>query len=178
MSHDHSNKPEGATHVIADIYGLSDAQKVANDRCCYRKKEDGLWYGFERGKWFAINNPEVHRYQKLPEQWTGEGLPPVGTMCWYGSKNEERRIVAHIDQGEEAGELRFLAVLQIGEMGQITLATAEHWKPIRTPEQIAAEEREKACRELLKDCYQDDNAFALVQAGRLYDAGWRKQVTE
>lgn len=22
-----------------------------------------------------------------------------------------------------------------------------------------------------------DDAFALVQAGRLYDAGWRKQVT-
>ena len=39
------------------------------------------------------------------------------------------------------------------------------------------EERDQACLQLLKDAYQDESAFALVQAGRLYDAGWRKRVT-
>lgn len=54
------------------------------------------------------------------------------------------------------------------------------FRPIRTPEQIAAEERDKAVQAAMDDTYtlgiSDQSKRILIE--RLYDAGYRKQVTE
>ncbi|MOA57078.1 hypothetical protein D3C78_1811840 [compost metagenome] len=49
---------------------------------------------------------------------------------------------------------------------------AEHFRPIRTPEQIAAEEREKALEAMFK-IYHDAGEFRTGLAA-LYEAGYRK----
>jgi hypothetical protein len=145
MNIDWSNKPEGATHIVADIYGLSDTQKVANERCCYRKKVGGLWFGFENGKWFAINSPEAHRYQKLPVPWTGEGHPLAGTVCelsvseknWFEvtvSFIGKELLIAKVDGQEICRELRIC-----------------RFRPIRTPDQIAAEDLYDRVLSVLRD---------------------------
>ena len=48
------------------------------------------------------------------------------------------------------------------------------FRPIRTPEQIAADEREAAIKEMLEDAGRPDTAKTRDQAQLLYDAGWRK----
>lgn len=110
--------------------------------------------------------------------WDGTGLPPIGCICWYGDKRLEARIITHIDQGESAGDMRFLAVGQLGELGPLAMAVDKHWYPIRTPEQIAEEEREKAVSEMVYGgcgCDQSDGTTtAFVICGLLYDAGYRK----
>jgi hypothetical protein len=123
----------------------------------------------------------------MPEEtaapWGGEGLPPVGTVCEIAASTDyltirhpegaKVKIYANFtdDRGVELAAF-------IDDAGRVAgVAIARCFRPVLTPEQIEAAERDQACRQLLKDAYQDDNAFALVQAGRLYDAGWRKQVT-
>lgn len=112
----------------------------------------------------------------MPEEnevkpWSGEGRPPAGTVCEYtsnGGLNWRETSVLFIDE-----QVVLLTGYPLYKFADPDIA----FRPIRTPEQIAMEERDWACRQLLKDAYQDESAFALVQAGRLYDAGWRKQVT-
>lgn len=86
-----------------------------------------------------------------PKEWTGAGLPPVGTVCWYGEEMEEMRIVAHVDQGAQSGDARFLAVGQAGNMGRLRLAVAEYWRPTRTPEQIENESLYDRVLNVLRD---------------------------
>lgn len=120
----------------------------------------------------------------MPEEtvlpWSGEGLPPVGTVCqlvnvergpdWrHESVNgAEVTIIAHYDND---GAL--VAAFTVGQPGidfTVDSAVARNFEPLPS-------EREAACRQLLADAYQDINDAALRQAQRLYDAGWRKQVT-
>lgn len=126
------------------------------------------------------------------DPWKGEGNPPVGTTCeFHGASaacpydqwhpdlkdGDHVEIIAYVnDSVGPIAVFTFRARNEDIAAIQVEQARPGAFRPIRTPEQIAAEERQKACLELLSDCFQDANAFALVQAGRLYDAGWRKQV--
>lgn len=106
------------------------------------------------------------------EPWNGEGLPPVGTKVEFFN-NQEWVIV----------EILFLTDITIlirltDELGhQECSLHPDHCKfrPIPTPEHIAAQEREKAINEMSEASQGSHNwpdAFA-----KLYDAGYRKQVT-
>lgn len=106
------------------------------------------------------------------EPWTGEGLPPVGMLVealidhsWVSAE-----VLAHGVEGEDQ-----VAVLQVGS--RIKTKTFTGIRPIRTPEQIAAEERVKACDEIygvLLTAEREGNRSDMAEA--LYDAGYRKQV--
>lgn len=70
-------------------------------------------------------------------------------------------------------ETRMVAVENIGT-GQCCCFWASM---VRTPEQIAEEEREKAIQEMCEDAGKPDMPTrSREQAAMLYDAGWRKQV--
>lgn len=178
MSFDHSNKPEGATHIIADTYGLSDRQKTANARCFYRMKVVDVWYGFAGGKWHAITCPEVHRYQRIPTQWTGEGLPPVGTVCECNHSKPgvwmEVEVVAHFNGG--CSMVAAYTYKIFGDNRQVAQAIADCFRPIRTPEQIAVEDRKNDIQEMM-DLFKEGKLGYFYAAG-IYDAGYRKQVTD
>ncbi len=107
------------------------------------------------------------------QQWSGEGLPPVGSAC---EVNDERvglwekvdEVLAH---SRIAG--KDVAVFQIGDY--IAYSPADRFRPVRTPEQVAAAEREKAIEDIASIL---DGIWSSEReaAGFLYDAGYRKQV--
>lgn len=108
------------------------------------------------------------------QPWTGEGLPPVGTVC---------EIRAHRLNDWSKAEIKFayrnVVVWDwVGEPSISGLCTAYahaiEIRPIRTPEQIAADERDRAVREVYDSC-NGQGRSVLEMLGEAYDAG-RKQV--
>ena len=167
MKIDLTKKPEGATHINPNS-GLW-IKCFGGNSGSYQFFKDGEWeMGFG-----CMSNSYLEIAQ--PEPWTGEGLPPVGMVCeamlpsmnhqwaeavvvWHHPEHEGSAVVAH-----NGGRL---------------IGWSSAFRPIRTPEQIAAEEREKAVFEIahiLIDNRHDSAEYH--QAGRIYDAGFRKQAS-
>lgn len=149
---DWSKAPEGATHCtpgdqlrtctvfwrVVDGIAL-EAWALSNDRGItdhFTYGKDGC-SGFVRD--FAVVRPN--------QPWTGAGLPPVGTVCEiHGTVGQELRdeefswrqveIIAHTNFG--GGDVAVGRDLECATLGW---GIASKFRPIRTPEQIAAEER-------------------------------------
>lgn len=165
---DWSKAPEGATGaMVANFIELSEGiysgfvefigHEGADDREVYDEAADS-WVFHER-----------------PMPWTGEGLPPVGIACEVendidGGWDAVDEVLAHtVIKGAE------VAVFKRDD--RVLYSLAHSFRPIRTPEQIAAEERERAALDMAqlmtghadraKDCY-------AILGGILYDAGYRK----
>ena len=76
---------------------------------------------------------------KRPE-WTGEGIPPAGTFCEFKSKSVEKWSECHVKYQFENGE----AVVAICGPREVVLwVSGFDFRPIRTPDQIAADERQR-----------------------------------
>lgn len=152
-----SKIPEGATHKNA--YGF------------FRKLQDGIWYSYADGDWirFIDADPETYIPIKAEPEWTGEGLPPVGMDCeWKGITRNGWAKVSIIAHGKEEGD--FVAIAQAEN--EVVLGASDRFRLIRTPEQIAAEKRDAAIKEmqrLVGSC----NTFPFAE---LYDYGYRLQV--
>lgn len=110
--------------------------------------------------------------------WTGEGLPPVGVVCeyrvcdgpWY--KCEIRYTIKHPDGG-------VIAYCPHLDHEQALYAPYCQFRPIRTPEQIAAELADQAIKEIAGIICRDgafdiDDPEVTESAVALYDAGYRK----
>lgn len=100
------------------------------------------------------------------KEWDG-GVPPVGTVCEYFlAKSDEWRkceVVAYYFAGVVAAdELHSSAVLLPSTL----------FRPIKTPEQTAEEERLQAIHEMI-ELVARYSTFNDVM-GVLYDAGYRK----
>ena len=166
MNIDWSKAPEGATHKDPDT------------DCFYKIVKDVWHLIYGDGESFvsaSIYNGEtkpsdlIERPNKQ-EAWGGEGLPPVGTVCdmhiddfgWITGT-----VVVHIDLDEPT------AVAHNGE--EVFHGNASDFRPIKTSDQVAAEEREKAISDMMEvtsdgiSCIGQDDALAL------YKAGYRKQ---
>ena len=159
---DWSKAPEGATHYVAgcgffktDLAGwfvCDDGEKVWR-KTLYESPENFYWWGN------AVQRPAA-------PQWNGEGLPPVGAVVewfspaygWLGG-----RVVGHDGM---------VAVISHND-GYIGCHPHEV-RPIRTPEQLAAEAREKAVEEMWSVYWKPHAATAKEGLGLLYDAGYRK----
>lgn len=108
---------------------------------------------------------------KKAVEWDGAGLPPVGTICENVFPGEiwlEVIIIAH--DGD-------MAVFRLNNSERLNYFgdTKQHFRPIRTPEQIAAEDREKAVGEM---CRITDSHIRSTMGDafrKIYDAGYRKQ---
>jgi hypothetical protein len=135
---------------------------------------------------------------KRPE-WTGEGLPPVGTVCEFAGFNPEETlptdprvgdqvtVIAHFMSG--SFEVAAFTYHAPPEFEYLQVAQGAHgcFRPIRTPEQIAEEAR-IAELNLMVGAIKDypggrhgvDHMTQLKiheeACINLYDAGWRKQV--
>lgn len=118
----------------------------------------------------SLHAQVVGRANRIPE-WDGVGLPPIGTRCEMSigdSGNEwiEGTVVCHINWE------RPVAVAHNEE--EVFNGYAEDFRPIRTTEQIAAEEREI-------DLIEDDISHVVGRDNRreaaeaIYKAGYRKQ---
>lgn len=111
-------------------------------------------------------------------QWDGEGVPPAGTVC------ELRMTAAGSDWAR--AEIKFASRNVIvwdweGESPINGLCTGYihtvQFRPIRTPEQIAADERRAAVAEMADIARMATGMICnLADFQALYDAGYRKQV--
>lgn len=115
------------------------------------------------------------------DTWDGKGLPPVGTVCeWHGPNSDgpdgwvytESKVVAYTDDG------LFICMQKPSFWPVVQRIDDCEFRPIRTPEQIAAEEREKAALEMaaLMSGHDDRSKDCFKVLGEiLYDAGYRRQ---
>ena len=158
-----SKIPEGATHKNA--YGF------------FRKFQDGIWYSYADGDWvrFIDAEPETYIPIQAEPEWSGGGMPPVGveievkhkdaTPEWARPDFYKAEIVAIGKQ---------LVIFAAESTGCETVGKIEDYefRPVRTTEQIAAEKRDAAIKEmqrLVGSC----NTFPFAE---LYDYGYRLQV--
>jgi hypothetical protein len=149
--------------------------------CWYLRDGDQWFYTSNiSGGWEKVvdNKPSsdlIRRPQPQPKPWSGpeDGLPPVGTECEFRYYVEDFKIwhkgaciaLGRSPEGED------ICVTQSG--GVIAIyRSGEHLRAIRTPDQIAADQRETAIREVM-DIAQVD---CRVTAARLVDAGFKREV--
>lgn len=110
--------------------------------------------------------------------WNGEGLPPVGTACEYRVNSGPWYSCAigylFSDEGGEYAILKcpHLNYEQIAKIGSDLGSVS--FRPIRTPEQIAAEEREMAIQAMCEHGVDAGDDTIYCTARSLYDAGYRK----
>ncbi|ELO0933411.1 TPA: hypothetical protein SL836_003082 [Pseudomonas aeruginosa] len=134
-----------------------------------------------------LSAPEdVWEIVERPVTWNGQGLPPVGTVCEYRCNDSCEpndwtavHVLAHAAHGSDTAML--LAEDNNGEPGTIygRIWVPGTCRPLRTPEQIAAEEREKAIDAMLDLDPPHEKGFGLTSRRQfcevLFDAGYRRQ---
>jgi len=124
---------------------------------------------------YAFARSELHSYIENPSAtaWTGAGLPPIGTIleCRFAVDPCTWRQGTVTHKGMQPEGFKFCMV-DTGEY-QACYSDAGGWlRPIRTPEQIAAEERMAAAYAMCAIA----RTLTNVDAVALYDAGYRKQT--
>ncbi len=110
-----------------------------------------------------------------PAEWSGEGLPPVGTVCDIKIKGVSVWCPAKILFCQDNALV--ISWRAEGVAHPTTLDSVEI-RPIRTPEQIAEDEKQRAVSEMEAQIAKWGLASdynGMCQA--LYDAGYRKQVS-
>ncbi|MBK3437450.1 hypothetical protein [Pseudomonas sp. MF7448] len=199
MNIDWSKAPAWAVGHALHAFG-GEIREVWVGEHQYQRLDQPKPFPYGGGNSDHRHNPrrsEFHFEQLRPAPWTGKGLPPVGTVCEFAGgtncpedpfdkdlkEGDEVTIIAHFKDGESE-----LAAFTFNprnlSRGNACVEQGMHgcFRPIRTPEQIAAEEREKAIAEMVYGgcgCDQSDGTTtAFVICRLLYDAGYRKQVSE
>ena len=148
-----SKIPEGATHTYTESGGTS-----------FRKMSGSYWLGYADGDWIILNNPFPHLYvpiQADPE-WDGEGLPPVGAIVYCRSHNRDVEIL-------KEPELVPYVSAPCRALDNDELFWGGDFMPVKTPEQIASDER-------MADAYAMcgvASSLSNTDAAKLYDAGLR-----
>jgi hypothetical protein len=110
-------------------------------------------------------------------------LPDIGEMFECLLK-QESFMPAALSQWRPGDKLEVIA--HVNMQGSINAVFWNHrdmtastlrddlYRPIRTPEQIAAEQREKVVQEMVNDCPYPGSATTAIDCLALYKAGYRK----
>lgn len=188
-----SYKFASQSSVDAEIYfdGGSDDDFYASERASDAWDEERNTYlDVTRAEWQAavevLNSDriegspakQVGRITRIQPEWNGEGLPPVGTVCELSSQGADWGV----------GTIQYTAENVIvwrwnnQQLGQ-ACACYRHEvniRPIRTPEQIRADEsaireREDAIEAMTAVSPLLDKGWSRKVCAALYDSGYRKQ---
>lgn len=167
---DWSKAPEGASHYVIgwgffklDLAGwfiCGDGEKVWR-KTPYQSPDNFSWWGN------AVERPST-------QSWSGEGLPPVGVVCEFKSPSSGGWLKARIIF-VSAWTVVLYVFFEHDEHCYSVSAFEKgnlQFRPIRTHEQIAADEREAAVNGML--CYDALGGSRRGLAEALYDAGYRK----
>jgi len=160
---DWSKAPEWATvllkHVIyADDYAFAEAHR---SNAQVQRIDSTEVFGLIPSRWNVIaTHPQP--------TWNGEGLPPVGTVCALTPLTGETVTVTIKYMGKD------LAVVQKGNKECVQALGLCIFRLIRTPDKIAAEEREKVIEEMRKEVGHQKPYLGVDPIAALYDAGYRK----
>jgi len=161
-----------AHHGITEVWINMDQYAVvgAEDRAYpYGGGTGDHRHNFTRG--------QVQYITPRPGQWDGKGLPPVGVDCEYNDGGEWMRceVVAH----------RNNAAVVLSDCYEPAFVSQQELRPIRSPEQIAADERLHKLRNAHTAIARTLEAFRgdipaesvsrqVIEA--MIDAGYSKQV--
>lgn len=174
MNIDWSKAPEGFPVWLEDVRPLREGA----DRSCWAREGKGE-YELHSGGWWSYSARGAQYIVHERPEWTGEGLPPVGTVCEIAASTEYVKI-----RYPEGTKVKVYAnfvddrgihlAAFVDDVGQVAgVAIEKCFRPIRTPGQIAAEEREAAICAMMKVCSE---LPCRQSCADLYDAGYRKQV--
>lgn len=172
MTVDWSKAPEEATHFV-----MSNERRIPGG--WYRADGNKMRHTVNEGEYtFRLDDLHPQRMIHLIERpWNGEGLPPVGAVCEF--------LVLHDgDSSWVEGQILYCSPYTV----VISSEVGEHvhhprnlkFRPIRNPEQIAAEERKEAIDKLVQffmNYYGNPKGAEqyLLICRSLHDAGYRKQ---
>lgn len=168
---DWSKAPEGATHWDsrgnACTIGFMKPGVRADEWEYFGISGDWILYG-PIGR--SLKESMIARPEALT--WGGDGRPPAGVTCQYQHDQ-------HCGVWYE-GEILYISneytIVKGGVTGEQQYYTRNlSFRPIRTPEQIAAEEREQCIQDIASNI---GRGTFYEDAERLYELGYRKQVTE
>ncbi|UXH58366.1 hypothetical protein [Pseudomonas aeruginosa] len=182
MSIDWTKAPEGATHYAPEL--------EENDFWCsvFWRMENGVgveaWsidnrtgelHHFNRPTWIETTAkrlvPRPAACAHASTTWDGQGLPPVGLMVeWKAGLDHDWQRVTVLAYAN--GDAWF----QPEDGPSFIVGNPANFRRIRTPEQIAAEERSKECDRIfviLSSVEREGNRSDMAEA--LYDAGYRRQ---
>lgn len=174
---DWSNAPEGATHYY---HGSSTP---------WRDLSGEKWKWFSGDQWHCSGSPSSEMMddysdrmtEKPSSAWNGEGLPPVGLEVeWLECKQTGWQRVTVL------GYYLNSAWIAPHKKEPITVFNPANFRPIRTPDQIAEEERIAGLNEMIrhiKDHPLGTHGVSHLQelmihedvARDLWEAGYRKQ---
>ncbi|MDI4068215.1 hypothetical protein QK416_29640 [Pseudomonas aeruginosa] len=171
MSIDWNRAPEGATHWEPKGKLFCEG---------WMKKEGNKWSYWVEGRkvWVsqtpacAVSAEREATFEPRPQEtWNGQGLPPTGLLVEWksGLDHEWRRVTVLAYANGDAW-------LQPEDGDSFIVGNPENFRRIRTPEQIAAEERSKECDRIffiLSSVEREGNRSDMAEA--LYDAGYRRQ---
>ncbi|MGU1083606.1 hypothetical protein ACSEN7_25635 [Pseudomonas aeruginosa] len=160
MSIDWSKAPDGCIGAFARIVGNQrKAFFVFSKRPSGYMSREGYEGEGEDGSYHVFSE----FWEWLDKPWNGKGLPPVGiSVEWLSSAHGwlGGRVVGHDG-----------SVAVVSHNDGYTGCHPHEVRPMPPPEQIAAEEREKAIEEM---CFAVET-LTVKQAKALFDAGYRRQ---
>ena len=171
----------------ADKYGVAGSKAL---HCWYSDKQYAYIsdpkevFIFSNFDTFSRHIKDFTTIEARPSPaWSGEGLPPVGLRCeaaiphTCGPDNErsfiwiEGSVIAYY-------EIKGKTYAWFAEDDGFYPPNALEFRPIRTPEQIAADEREAAIHEIAVAMDWHPTRSAKSLAAMVYDAGYRKQADQ
>lgn len=188
---DWSKAPEGATH-----YGPAVEGEWLE---CWHKNVNGKWLGWltdgdTRWSTAGNSNSRIKQFIPRPQEWTGSGLPPVGTVCefngagaacpydpWHPDLKDGDHVTIIAYFNDSVGEIAAFTFKARNEniaSIQVEQARPGAFRPIRTPAQLAAEEREKAIEFMMQmtSSLGHSDVSKKILFGEMYDKGLRFEV--
>jgi len=184
---DWSKAPEWAEgHALVAHHGITEAWINPEQYALVGAEDRTYAYGSDAGKsMYNFTRGQIQYITPRPDRWDGAGLPPVGSeveaKILDGNGNlawRKCRIVHHHPRNRGSAA--------VAHGNEELLAWADGFRPIRTPEQIAADERLHSIRNAITAINKSVEAYneslvcsaairATVEA--MVDAGYRKQAT-
>lgn len=171
--------PHAATHAYSSghLARFSNGGKTIHDYLDIgQEPEDYAHAHVSRAQWQeardALNKPAV-------EAWSGHGIPPVGVevealLPALGSARYWQ--IAKVVHGPLKDSPNEILVFSLENTKP---SWVDKFRPIPTPEQIAAEERDQAIQEMAGIARKVTGfGINIADMAALYDAGYRKQEPE
>lgn len=185
MNIDWSKAPENATHAVSDgariDFVWAEFPKGGGHAVFHAAHDtDGTstdYYMARSVGWKVVSCRRTYPAQHSVPYYSGEGLPPVGAECLLSDGSEDGiRVKILFHDG---------CFAVFSHEGEYSGRTAKAFRPIRTPEQIAEQEREDAINGMWAEITAGkqvnlfyDIALQKRVCADLFDRGYRKQVTE
>ena len=163
---DWSKAPEGAQYYSASDDGFYTF---------YRHIEESTYEIFYCGgtRWvLRVGTPEEHctSIPRPAQAWNGEGLPPAGAVC---EMNHDCWPVSRwLKVTVKYASAEYFITFD-GSCEQHWHARGVQFRPILTPEQIAADERDKAIKAIV-GLIESADSRGMTIAEAIYSAGYRK----